>query len=132
MQNQLSTNMYTTILLAITSVSLIGLTASSLEAKPGRGGSEKDSAAIFEAIDANGNGKITPNELAESKRFKDASPKEVGAAFAEKDLDGDGAIGPKEFAKSSGDGKRGGKGGKSGKGGSGSKGGKGGKGGKGA
>lgn len=110
-------------LLTMTSVSLLVLSASFAEAKPGKGDTGKDKAAIFAAIDSNGDGKVTAKEFAESKRFQDATPKEVGRAFAEKDLDGDGAITAEEFASSSekrtrsGKGKKGGSSGKGGKGG---------------
>lgn len=92
------------------------------------GDKEKDLSAIFDKIDTNKDGKITPNELGASKNFKDASKKEVGKAFAEKDADDDGAITPREFIRSFEDGQSSGK--KKGKGKGKGKGGKGGKGGK--
>lgn len=94
------------------------------DGKDGKG--EKDASAVFDAIDANDDDKITAKELADSKKFKDAEPKEVRAAFSRKDLNEDGAITPREFEKTFGErtGRPRGKGGKGRKGGKGGKGGK--------
>jgi len=56
-------------------------------------------ASVFSAIDADADGKITPKELADSRRFQDAGKGEVSAAFKEKDLNGDGGISAHEFTK---------------------------------
>ncbi len=81
---------------------------------------------IFKRVDANGDGKVGPKELADSRMFEDADRKEVAEAFGRWDKDGDGSIGPREFKegmerrrdfmKGKGKGK-GGKGGPKGKGG---------------
>ena len=117
----------------------IAFTPSFIDAKGkgGKGGGdakeEKDPGAIFDAIDSNKDGKVTPKELADSKKFKDADKKEVGKAFSEKDANRDGAITAQEFirnfgpeagqkhgkgkGKGKGKGRKGGKGGGKGKGG---------------
>ena len=71
-------------------------------AEPGENGErrgKKGPGAVFQAIDANGDGGISPDELAASKRFKDADQADVDAAFAKRDGDGDGVISKKEFAE---------------------------------
>jgi len=56
-------------------------------------------AAVFDAVDENDDEKITPKELADSKRFEDSDRKDVGEVFKKKDLNNDGAISKKEFIR---------------------------------
>ena len=86
----------TAIVLATTAI------ASNAVAKPGEGGKGHDKkrtpAAVFDALDANGDGNLSLDELAASKRFEGAEQAEVEAAFAKRDENGDGAISKQEFA----------------------------------
>lgn len=68
-----------------------------------KGGSDKtqrDAASVFAAIDKDGSGSITRQELGDSKRFKNAGKGEMAKAFADKDLNDNGEISLHEFEKS--------------------------------